>query len=350
MKIPKLPEVPSNWVHHNGAEYEVYDLLNTDADPGREVDHPVIVCYRGANGKKWGKTLPNFVAKMSPKPATQPVTKSPWQQRKDRINALVPQPEAALASVLKTGLLQQPIMSGGFIASDTLELLTPEIRLWDSSHSKAVGAFAHIQLNPRGQEDPTDDAEKLQFIRDLWDASKNETGIRQTATQHVFRAWYGRIELGAATNAVQNSIAEKHAAFIGLYQGQPIVSHWATSCGGSLYELTMFMSILRHISMKYQGEVYDERHIHMLAADFNTLVREAVVGRCFHPSNEPAAVVENYRLRFLLPRNMKGPNEAEPQYAETEYSNNVLRIIFDEPTTELITEIFGADCLSRILI
>jgi hypothetical protein len=334
-------------VHYKGNEYEVYDLLNTDADPGREVDHPVIVCYRGPNGRKWGKTLEVFLKTMSPKVAE----KSPWQQRKERINALVSQPESALTPAPKTGLLQQPIMPREFHdKAYGMELLTPEIRLWNSSHPKAVGAFAHIQLNPRGQEDPTDDADKLQFIRDLWEASKNEIGIRQTMTQHVFRAWYGRIELGAATNAVQNQIAEKHAAFIGLYQGQPIVSHWATSCGGSLYELTMFMSILRHISMKYQGEVYDERHIHMLAADFNNLVREAVVGRCFHPRGEPAAVVDNYRLRFLLPRHMKGPNEEEPQYAETEYSDNVLRIIFDNDTTALITEIFGADCLSRILI
>jgi len=345
--VSELPKVPSKWVHYKGAEYEVYDLLNTDADPGREVDHPVIVCYRGANGKKWGKTLDVFLNTMKPK-------ESAWEARKQRIRSLQNQPDdkEAVIPVGRATLVPRELINGAFSSTETVEYLVPEIKLWSPSQPGAIGAFAYIQLTPSSNETATNE-DKLQFIRELWengtDPSNPRSALRDTA-RYVAGRWAEKLQLGYCNEVARERIRNSPVAFIGLYQGQPIVSRWCTSFGGDLVELTTFLSILRHVSLKYAGDVYDERHLHMIAGDFNRLVRTSVAMGAIHPRNEPAAVVDNRHLRFLLPRDIKGDRDAEPQYAETEFVGNTLRILFDPEVTALIVNIFGGDCLNRVLL
>lgn len=341
-----LPKVPSMWVHYKGNEYEVYDLLNTDADPGREVDHPVIVCYRGANGRKWGKTLEVFLKTMQPK------VKSNWAERRERINALTNQPaDATTEAVIPVG--RPTLVSGEFIGSETLEYLTPEIKLWSPSRPGGIGAFAYVQLAPDCSDTVTNE-NKLQFIRDVWEScmSRNSLGLNdiRSAVSGVASQWSDKLRLGNAVQAARERALESNASFICLYHNQPYATAFCTSFGGDLMELTVFLSILRHVGLKFRDEPYTERQLHLIAGDFNRLVQIATASRMFHPRNVPSAVIDNYRLRFLLPRDIKGDMHAEPQYAETEFSGSTLRIVFDEDITALITEIFGADCLSRILI
>lgn len=349
--MSELPKVPSKWKHYKGNEYEVYDLLNTDADPGREVDHPVIVCYRGANGRKWGKTLEVFLSTM------KPVEKSAWQARKERINGLAAQPSDTTNEVVipvgRPTLVPRELLGGAFIGSDTVEYMIPEIKLWSPSKPGGIGAFAFVQLAPDCSDTVTNE-NKLQFIRDLWEASmeRNSLGLNymQDAVTTVANQWSDKLRLGNAAQIARERILESNTSLIGLRQNQPYATTFCTSFGGDLMELTVFLSILRHISLKFRGELYTECQLHMICEDFNRLVHVATASRMFHPRNVPAAVIENYRLRFLLPRDIKGDMNSEPQYAETEFVDGTLRILFDPEVTALIVNIFGGDCLTRILI
>ena len=51
----KIPTIGSMWLHENGTTYTVFALLNTDANPVRAEDYPVIVAYRGPDGRTWGR-------------------------------------------------------------------------------------------------------------------------------------------------------------------------------------------------------------------------------------------------------------------------------------------------------
>lgn len=345
-----LPKVPSKWVHYKGNEYEVYDLLNTDADPGREVDHPVIVCYRGANGRKWGKTLEVFLNTMKPK------EESAWEARKRRINSLQSQPgdttNEATIPVGRPTLVPRELLSE-FNSSETVEYIVPEIKLWSPSQPGGVGAFAYVQLAP-DYDDTVTNENKLQFVREIWEAcmSRNSLGLNdvQSAVAAVASQWSNKLRLGNATQIARDRVLESNTSFIYLHQGQPRAMTFCTSFGGDLMELTVFVSILRHVSLKFRDEPYTERQLHLICEDFNRLVQIAVVQRLFHPRNIPSAVIDNYRLRFLLPRDIKGDINAEPQYAETALSGNTLRILFDREVTTLIVNIFGDDCLNRVLI
>lgn len=60
-----IPNRNTEWVHRkNKIRYMVFDILNDEADPERNVEYPIMVCYIGENGKKWGKSLENFLEKM----------------------------------------------------------------------------------------------------------------------------------------------------------------------------------------------------------------------------------------------------------------------------------------------
>jgi hypothetical protein len=61
----ELPKTDTVWQHSTGRYYKILLLTNTEADPGRELDHPVNVVYIGINGKIWSKTLENFLNKMT---------------------------------------------------------------------------------------------------------------------------------------------------------------------------------------------------------------------------------------------------------------------------------------------
>lgn len=78
-----IPNRNSEWVHRkNQIRYMVFDILNDEGDPERTAEYPVIVCYVGENGKKWGKTLDNFLEKMEcAEPLRYPMSwtgRTPW--------------------------------------------------------------------------------------------------------------------------------------------------------------------------------------------------------------------------------------------------------------------------------
>lgn len=64
MTSTKLPEHQTIWQHHNGNYYRVYDTTNEHTE--RPEEYPPTVSYRGENGKRWSKPLPNFLEKMTP--------------------------------------------------------------------------------------------------------------------------------------------------------------------------------------------------------------------------------------------------------------------------------------------
>jgi hypothetical protein len=45
------------WKHENGVIYTVLDVLNLDAAPERRAEFPVIIAYRGPDGKRWACTI-----------------------------------------------------------------------------------------------------------------------------------------------------------------------------------------------------------------------------------------------------------------------------------------------------
>lgn len=64
-----IPRIGSPWVHKkNKISYTVYDITNAEADPGRNEEYPITVSYIGMNGKKWSKSLANFLDRMEPSP------------------------------------------------------------------------------------------------------------------------------------------------------------------------------------------------------------------------------------------------------------------------------------------
>lgn len=71
----------SVWQHKNGHRYTVLTLLNTDS--ARQDDYPIIVAYRGSNGKTWARKL------------------SDWHRSMKRIN---PPPEPMVSEFTVEGL------------------------------------------------------------------------------------------------------------------------------------------------------------------------------------------------------------------------------------------------------
>lgn len=61
-KPKKRPEENTFYKHHNGLVYEVLFITN---EGSTNPDYPETVVYEGINGKKWSKTLDNFLQKMT---------------------------------------------------------------------------------------------------------------------------------------------------------------------------------------------------------------------------------------------------------------------------------------------
>lgn len=352
-----LPEVPSIWVHHKGNEYEVYDLLNTDAEPGREVAHPVIVCYRGKNGRKWGKTLDVFLNTMTPKPVSK------WAERRDRLKGLMAEHEAQQPvpePVSKKSRLFDSILSNDpdvFVqisdCTNELQLLKPNLYLWDATDPNQLGAFAHVQvgevfLDQGGAED------QLKFVRELWDASYGSNPFNPTGHVHVINNWRNRLTLGKATEAQRQEILESHATYIGMIAAyRPVVTRWTTSVGGDLFELVLFMSTLRHVCRKLQGETYTQQNLYRFKEEFNNLVNVQITTRRIHPKDAPSAVMDEGRLRIVLPGSILGYEDRTVHYAETTFERDqpgplgryIFSVIFPEPIHNLIAAVFGESAL-----
>lgn len=59
----QLPEEKSLWTHHNGKEYRVVSIANQFSED--LVKYPIVVVYKGFNGRIWAKTLANFLIAMT---------------------------------------------------------------------------------------------------------------------------------------------------------------------------------------------------------------------------------------------------------------------------------------------
>lgn len=353
-----LPEVPSIWVHYKGNEYEVYDLLNTDADPGREVDHPVIVCYRGKNGRKWGKTLEVFLNTMKPKPVSK------WAERRDRIKGLAaehaaqqptPEPESKKARLFDSILSNSPeVFEQMADYSNQLELLQPNFQLFDATDPKQLGALVHVQLKDTPLIQPEVDTDtKLQFVRELWNATKGQQH-RTSTMMPVLNDWHYRLTLDGLASEQRHKIQEAGATYIGLCTPhQPMITTWSTSVGGDLYELVLFMSILRHVCKKFQGDTYAAQTLYQFKEEFNALVNEQITQRDFHPKDAPSAVMDGGRLRLVLPGSILGYEDRKVHYAETTFELDkpgpfgryIFSVIFPEQIHNLIAAIFSEDAL-----
>lgn len=67
-----IPVRKTKWRHRNGNEYTVYDITNEHAEPENRDKYPIMISYVGANGKRWSKTLKDFMAKMTIIPTESP--------------------------------------------------------------------------------------------------------------------------------------------------------------------------------------------------------------------------------------------------------------------------------------
>ena len=57
------PKIGSKWIHHNGLEYTIILIANTEFS---NFQYPVTIIYKGDNGNIWAKPLDNFLKKLSP--------------------------------------------------------------------------------------------------------------------------------------------------------------------------------------------------------------------------------------------------------------------------------------------
>lgn len=343
-----LPEVPSIWVHYKGNEYEVYDLLNTDADPGREVDHPVIVCYRGKNGRKWGKTLEVFLNTMTPKPVSK------WAERRDRIKGLAadhtapPKAELVAQAVVPKPTLLSDVEVIQIPVKPPLELMMPIIRLWEPEKQQGVGAFAHVHSKQMHHVDSIAEfTVKTQFARELWEATASSVSMRSFATEPVISKWAERIPLTHASMAVRDQYFNNNVCFIGQHgPHRPNVTRWSTSYGGGLMNLVVFMSILRHVFLQFRDEVHTTPvGVRLMQDAFNEEVgKQVAVGRIHH-RDAPSAVFDNGQLMFLLPRDILGEDNDQAQYATTNFDGHKFNVVFPLMVMQLIVAVFGDDCL-----
>ncbi|MNV32602.1 hypothetical protein D3C71_1239440 [compost metagenome] len=347
--MSQLPEIGTTWTHYKGAEYEVYDLLNTDADPGREIEHPVIVCYRGKNGKKWGKTLEQFLKKMTPK------VKSAWDRRRDHYKTafgatITTPPNAELvaqAVVTKPTLLGNPEVIQ-IPVKPPLELMTPIIRLWEPEKSQGVGAFAHVHSKQMHHVDSIAEfTVKTQFVRELWEATASSVSMRSFATEPVISKWAERIPLTHASMDVRDHYYQNNVCFIGQHgPHRPNVTRWSTSYGGGLMNLVVFMSILRHVFLQFRDEVHTTPvGVRLMQDAFNEEVgKQVAVGRIHH-RDAPSAVFDNGQLMFLLPRDILGEDDDQAKYATTNFDGHKFNVVFPLMVMQLIVAVFGDDCL-----
>lgn len=64
--MERYPEVGSLWRHHNGNEYTVLMLANTEGDDPTKWDkYPPTVVYRGVNGKIWARPFYRWHSSMT---------------------------------------------------------------------------------------------------------------------------------------------------------------------------------------------------------------------------------------------------------------------------------------------
>ena len=61
-----IPDVGTFWLHKSGTKYEVINVCNLHANNERREEYPLLVIYRGDDGKVWSRGLPSWYRSMKP--------------------------------------------------------------------------------------------------------------------------------------------------------------------------------------------------------------------------------------------------------------------------------------------
>jgi hypothetical protein len=310
-----IPQIGTKWLHENGVEYTVFDLLNLNADAAHAEKYPVIVCYHDSKGNKWGKTVPEFLRRRTP---VEPKT-STWETRK-----------ALFTPKTSVFFPEQP---------SVLQIVVPEIQLWDPN-SNAVGAFAYVHHSTAFDTAQERYTICSNLVSKIWEETRANQG-----SANQFSVDLDAIQLAPASRAVIDYYLDKNVTFIGTSPKEAFVTAWKTSYGGSLRDLTVFVSILIQMRAVVLGRGFiAEQQILRYAKDvFNQLVNEQVTSGIITNKNAPAAVFDNDKLRILLPEDILGRNDSEIRYAEVSVIRDTLNIFFPHAVSELLLAIYSKD-------
>lgn len=307
-----IPQIATKWLHENGVEYTVFDLLNLNADEAHAEKYPVIVCYRDPMGNKWGKTVPEFLRRRTL------VEKKPsaWQARK---------------------ALFTPKTSGVFSEPEAMQMVTPEIQIYDPN-STAIGAFAYVHHRTTSDTVQERHTLCLNLVAELW----TKTWMNQ-GTVHSAPVYDNPLQLDPASAVTIDNYLDKNVTFIGTTEREVFVTDWKTSYGGSLRDLNVFVSVLLQMQTLLVDSEYlvDVQMLRKFKDTFNRLIDAQVTNHRIKRQNAPAAVLIDNKLRIMLPEDILGPNNSEVQYAECRMVGTSLKISFPPRITELLFAIYS---------
>lgn len=329
-----IPKLETRWKHYKGNEYTVYDVTNADADPGRNVDHPISVSYRGDNGKRWSKPLDLFLEKMTPvaaKGMTEP------------------------ALVSKTA---RPVLTAPADLGDTetcqLERPIPQFNLiadWKTVPG-GPGANLFVDATYIGSGIEADDKQAL--VIDCWKARQVHTNRvdMHAAVKHHLDRW----SFCTLTRAQQDFLNETGVGFITNNRLPPrgesvqivmVSSH--TTLGGSVRDMVTLVALLRQV--RAESQFADSLTMFRICAQFNESARREVSLRNAFENTIPEMRSNGLglSLTLLIPTHtMYGPQQDHVRpYLSCAVFFDQHKLVIDLPRdiTECITALFGSDCL-----
>lgn len=347
-----IPKLETKWKHHNGAEYEVYDVTNADADTGRELDHPVSISYKGANGKRWSKPLDVFLKKMTP------LVDSAWVERQVRIHAECavafdveepaqpgkPRILSSLHQVLEEPTkLEYPVPTFHYVYS--LTNFVPK-----------VGAALFVDATYTGDGIIEDDCHAL--VVDCWNAqgSYNHRAVNSAARPHLERWQF------CTMTRVQHAEAFKHGIGVITNHNLPgpgnkyhiIMPPPPSSLGGQVLVLATLAALLRQIAKEFVNELADATTLRNIQLRFNELANAEInysratafgVPQIVYPSGECPKILLPAGIRNRMGLLVEPPAE----YADIYFENHRLIVNLPRDITECMTALFGPDFLMGIL-
>lgn len=329
-----IPKLETRWKHYKGNEYTVYDVTNADADPGRNVDHPISVSYRGDNGKRWSKPLDLFLEKMTPvaaKGMTEP------------------------ALVSKTA---RPVLTAPADLGDTetcqLERPIPQFNLiadWKTVPG-GPGANLFVDATYIGSGIEADDKQAL--VIDCWKARQVHTNRvdMHAAVKHHLDRW----SFCTLTRAQQDFLSETGVGFITNNRLPPrgesvqivmVSSH--TTLGGSVRDMVTLVALLRQV--RAESQFADNLTMFRICAQFNESARREVALRNAFENTIPEMKSNGlgYSLTLSIPTHtLYGlrPDLVRPYLdCAVFFDNHNLVIDLPRDITECISALFGSDCL-----
>lgn len=347
-----IPKLETKWKHYNGAEYEVYDVTNADADPGRELDHPVSISYKGANGKRWSKPLDEFLKKMTP------LDKSAWVERRERIHA-----ECAVAFDV-----EEPAQPGKPRVLSSLHQVLEEPtkleypvpmfhQITDLKHfTPKPGASIFVDADYTGDGVIEDDRHAL--IVDCWKAqsSYDRRAVHRAARPHLERWQFCTMTRGMHTQLYEQGlgIITNHNLPGPGKQHHIIMPPPKTTLGGPVLVLATMAALLRQIAKEFVNELADAITLRKIQLRFNELANAEINYSRATAFGVPQIVYPRGECpQLLLPAGLRNSwgMLAEPpaEYAKIYFEDHRLMIDMPRDITECMTALFGPDFLMGIL-